>query len=299
MIITCFSGLVIAKETSLTLPSNTTSTKKDDDSYYKDTSDKEKSDIETTEKNNEDNDVQDKSDAAKYPEFNPEPVIIDGVAINVFAPKGVFPEGAYLSVSKISELSQSEVYNAIDKVNDDSRKTAKSYTYDIKILDKDGMTELEPKDSKKVHVSFTTPEVADINLDTEVYHVTEVNSIDKSDASTNVTDSKNSADSKNSQDFKKELKADKLKIIEEADIDESLSNDSTSNDSTFIRDAVKNENTAVVETDSFSFYTVNFTYNTKNYYMYGTDKTAVNDIRDKVGLSGDVTNVTSINRLTP
>lgn len=276
MIITSFSGIVIAKETNISLHSNTTSAKEDDGSYDKDTSDEEKTDTEGSD-----------TDSVNFPEFNPEPVIIDGVTINVSAPKGVFPKGATLCVSKIPELSQLEVDNAIDKVDDNNRKIAKSYTYDIKIIDKDGKTELEPKDSKKVHVLFTAHEVADTNLDTEVYHVTEVDITDDSNKSTN------SADSKNSQDVKKELKADKLKIIEEADIDKSLSNDSTSNDSALIRDAVKDENTAVVETDSFSYYTVNFTYDAKSYYMYGTDKTAVNDIRDKVGLTGDVTNVTS------
>ncbi len=287
MIITCFSGAVIAKETNSSVPSNTTSTMKDDDYSDKDTSDKDGPDQEYSNNDEEDKDISTSSsdtiDSINYPEFNPEPAIIDGVAINVFAPEGVFPEGATLRVSKISDESQLEVDNAIDKVDDDSRKTAKSYTYDIKIIDKDGKTELEPKDSKKVHVSFTTPEVSDVNLDTEVYHVTEVDMTDESDTS-------NSTDFKNSQDVKKELKAEKLEIITEADVDNSASNEST-----LIRDAVKDENTAVVETDSFSYYTLNFTYNTKSYYMYGTDKTAVDDIRDKVGLSGNVTNATSNN----
>ena len=264
MIITCFSGAVIAKETNSSVPSNTTSTMKDDE---------EDKDISTS--------SSDTIDSINYPEFNPEPVIIDGVIINVFAPEGVFPEGATLRVSKISDESQLEVDNAIDKVNDDSRKTVKSYTYDIKIIDKDGKTELEPKDSKKVHVSFTTSEVADVNLDTEVYHVTEVDKTDEPDTS-------DSTDSKNSQDDKKELKAEKLEIITEADVDKSASNDST-----LIRDALKDENTAVVETDSFSYYTVNFTYEAKYYYLYGANKISVDDIRDRVGLSGYVDNAVS------
>ena len=298
MVITCFSSVVTAKEANTTVSTNSTATTKDDDSYDKDTSDSEKPDQEYSNNDEEDKDISTSSsdtiDSINYPEFNPEPIIIDGVIINVFAPEGVFPKGATLNVSKISDESQLEVDNVIDKVNDDSRKTVKSYTYDIKIIDKDGKTELEPKDSKKVHVSFTTPEVSDVNLDTEVYHVTEVDKTDEANKSANTTDSKNSTDSdkskdsNNSSEHKKELKAEKLKVLKEDDI-----NEGASNDSTFIRDAVIDENTAVVETDSFSYYTVNFTYESKYYYLYGANKISVDDIRDRVELLGEVTNAVS------
>ncbi len=285
MVITCFSSVVTAKEANTTVSTNSTATTKDDDSYDKDTSDSEKPDQEYSNNDEEDKDISTSSsdtiDSINYPEFNPEPIIIDGVIINVFAPEGVFPKGATLNVSKISDESQLEVDNAIDKVNDDTRKTVKSYTYDIKIIDKDGKTELEPKDSKKVHVSFTTPEVSDVNLDTEVYHVTEVDKTDEPDTS-------NATDSKNSQDVEKELKAEKLKVLKEDDIHESASNDST-----LIRDVVKDENTAVVETDSFSYYKIQFTYSNKSYNMNGMGKVAVDTIKEAVGLSGVITNVTS------
>ena len=49
---------------------------------------------------------------------------------------------------------------------------AASYTYDIKVLDKDG-NEIQPADSNKVKISFTLSEVADSNLSTDIYHIKE------------------------------------------------------------------------------------------------------------------------------
>ena len=55
------------------------------------------------------------------------------------------------------------------------------------------------------------------------------------------------------------------------------------------------EITAVVETGSFSLYTVEFTYNKLVYVMQGGATVALSEIMDKVGLSGEVTAVETSN----
>ncbi|MBQ5367530.1 MAG: hypothetical protein IIU43_08645, partial [Thermoguttaceae bacterium] len=77
-------------------------------------------------------------DEETYPAFNPEPVIIDGVRISVSAAEGVFPEGASLSVAKVSNAELGAVEEALDVERDETEKVAISYTYDIKVFDKDG-----------------------------------------------------------------------------------------------------------------------------------------------------------------
>ena len=97
--------------------------------------------------------------------------VVDGVRITVKADAGVFPEGATLSVAKVSGSEEQAVEAAVDEKRDDNKNKVEAYTFDIKVLDKDG-NEIEPDNSKgKVKVSFTLEEVANENLETDVYHI--------------------------------------------------------------------------------------------------------------------------------
>ena len=186
-------------------------------------------------------------DPSGYPEFTPEPVLIDNVKINATAPCGVFPEGAFLYAEKVPEDEQEKAESAVDEVRDNDKNVAVSYTFDIRILAADGETELEPGDEKKVSVSFTLDEAADENLETQVYHVTE-------DESTG------------------ELSAEQLEIITD-------------------EDNAENDMTVTVETDGFSYYTVEFTYDSLEYVMSGDSSVPLNGILDELGLTGEVTEV--------
>lgn len=97
---------------------------------------------------------------------------VDGVKISVSAPKGTFPEGASLEATKVGARDQNAVDGAVEAVRDANVNVAASYTFDIKVLDKDGK-EVQPADGKKVNVSFALAEVANQNLDTGVYHVSD------------------------------------------------------------------------------------------------------------------------------
>ncbi len=99
--------------------------------------------------------------------------MIDDVSIVVEAEKGVFPKGSTLSVHKLNGEDIQDVNEAIDEIRTDNRNVALSYSYDISVLDADG-EEIEPDESKgAVKISFETQTVANENLETDIYHVTE------------------------------------------------------------------------------------------------------------------------------
>lgn len=123
---------------------------------------------ETTEAEEE---AEDEDEEETSPAFS-ETAEIDGVTISVTASGGVFPEGATLSVSKAEAAEEAVAENAVDNVRSNDKNVAASYTYDIKVLDKDG-NEIQPADSNKVKISFTLSEVADSNLSTDIYHIKE------------------------------------------------------------------------------------------------------------------------------
>ena len=97
---------------------------------------------------------------------------VDGVKVTVEAEEGVFPEGATLSVEKVTLEQEKKAEEAVESERDEDKQVAASYTYDIKVLDQDG-NEIQPADESKVKVSFKLEEVADSNLETNIYHIKE------------------------------------------------------------------------------------------------------------------------------
>ena len=108
---------------------------------------------------------------AVLPAFSSEKTV-DGIKVSVKAAEGVFPEEATLSVKKISRNEQKRVDRALGSVRDGEANVAASYTFDVKVLDKDG-EEVQPKDNAKVKISFKLAEADSDNLDTQVYHISE------------------------------------------------------------------------------------------------------------------------------
>lgn len=172
-----------------------------------------------------------------YPAFS-EYRIVDDVKITLEAQEGVFPEGAVLSVEKVAIRLEKQVTEAIDQIRDEDKNVAVSYTFDIKVLDKDG-NEIQPKDMNKVKVSFEMVEVQNNNLTTEVYHI---------------------------DDKQEEITSAQVTQLE----------------------TTTEDNVVSVETDSFSFYTVEFTYDNKQYVLEGDSYVKLNDILSSVELSGVV-----------
>ena len=190
----------------------------------------------------EDADKDSNEDNEEYPAFD-QSKSIDGVKVSVTADEGVFPEGATLSVEKVTNTQKKQAEEAVEDKRPDAQNVAASYTYDIQVLDEEG-NEIEPADSSKVKVSFKLEEVADDNLTTNVYHITE----DTEDEGSG------------------ELVAEKLPVETDGD-------------------------TATAETDGFSLYTVEFTYNDLQYVLPGDSEVELSEILGAVGLYGEVTEV--------
>lgn len=97
----------------------------------------------------------------------------DGMTINVKADPGVFPMDASLRVTKIEGRIAEETNEAVETIADTDSNVALSFAYDISVIDAQG-NEIEPDtELGEVYVSFEAKEIADVNLDTNVYHVTE------------------------------------------------------------------------------------------------------------------------------
>ena len=164
---------------------------------------------------------------------------LDGVRITVSADPGVFPADAVLSVQSVPVDAQQRVDAAVDAKRDENTTLVVSYTFDIKVLDADG-NELQPAPGQRVSVSFAQTRVADPNLDTQVYHITETDGA---------------------------LSAQELAVSESGYI-------------------------ATAQTEGFSYYTVEFTYDAMTYVLPGGSTVPLADILTAVGLSGDVSAVT-------
>ena len=162
--------------------------------------------------------------------------LCDGVIVTVRADAGTFPASAMLSVTKVLLDEQGLAEAAVDEVRDDDQNVAARYTFDIRVLDAEGV-ELQPAEGRTVQVSFAMAEVADENLETNVYHIAD------------------------------DMTAEKLDV--------------TAEDAT----------TAVVETEGFSLYTVELTYNTLQYVLEGGASVPLWEITTAVGLQGEPTGV--------
>ena len=157
---------------------------------------------------------------------------VDGIRVTVTASEGAFPEGATLSVSKVTDREEEQINQAVEAVRDESVLVAQTYTYDIKVLDENG-TEIQPANGQTVNVSFAMNEVSNQNLSTDIYHIPEENG---------------------------NLVAEELSTSESG-------------------------NTVTAVSDGFSYYTVEFTYNEKQYVMEGDSTVALTDVLSYVGIT--------------
>ena len=150
--------------------------------------------------------------------------------------------GATLSVNKVADVEEENINQAVDAVRDDNVMVALTYTFDIKVLDENGI-EIQPADGQTVNVSFAMDEVSNRNLTADVYHIPEEDG---------------------------NLVAEELNTTNSGDIVTAVS-------------------------DGFSYYTVEFTYDEKQYVMNGDTTIALTDILDYVGLTGEVSDVSVSN----
>ena len=118
-----------------------------------------------------------------HPAFN-DAKTVNGVAVTVSAPEGVFPKGSYLSVESVPVSAQSMVDEAVENERDADANVAVSYTFDIKVLDTED-NEIQPADAQSVKVSFGLAEAKDDNLEAQVYHISDEGNAEALDTSVN------------------------------------------------------------------------------------------------------------------
>ena len=204
------------------------------------------------------NDKKDDSDSDKETDEEKEVLTqeatVDGIKIIVSVEEGTFPKGWTLEASKAPEAIHQQAEEAVDKVREDGRNVAEAYTFDIKVLDKEGK-EIQPAEGKKVDVTFVAPENADTNVETEIYHMTD------------------SAKKKDEHKFSAEELTQVSQDNIPAEVKENIDNP---------------EEEITVETDGFSYYTVEFTYGDKQYVLQGGSEVSINEILKAVGLTGEV-----------
>ena len=177
---------------------------------------------------------------------------IEGVKITITADEGVFTAGSYAEAKKIFGSEEEKVEEAIEEVRVKEKNVAASYTFDIAVYDKEG-EKIEPDTEKGfVNITFKMAEIANDNLETDVYH------IEKTDDGLNVEN----------------LTA---KIVEGNGEEESGESEA--------------DDEVTVETDGFSYYTVEFTYGELQYVLKGGEKVALKEVMETVGLVGEPKNV--------
>lgn len=97
---------------------------------------------------------------------------MDGVTVTVRAGAGAFPEGATLSVVKVSAETAEAVDAAVGDAQPQAQSVLASYTFDISVVDAEG-NELQPAEGCEVEVSFALAEAADEGVEASVYHIHE------------------------------------------------------------------------------------------------------------------------------
>ncbi|MBP3736536.1 MAG: hypothetical protein J6I56_05910, partial [Lachnospiraceae bacterium] len=247
---------------------------------------------------------------------------VDGIRISVQAEEGVFPEGATLSVTKIeapdaasgaasaqdgtdAQQVLDEVEKAVSSVRGKNRNVALSQTFDIKVLSRSGV-EIQPTDAAKVKVSFTMAAVENKNLDMQVYHLAEpqkqsgtesADTVEQSadenpEASAEPAESANE-DAEETESENAESEAAEVQTEQDAAADVPAEEGIYRAESL---EVVTDGSTATVETESFSLYTVEFTYGELVYVMKGGTKLPLRTILDTLGLVGTPTAVETSNR---
>lgn len=106
-------------------------------------------------------------------EFSPDPVILNGVKITLYAVPGVLPNDAELQVSEIENDFEDKITEAIDEDTGADVEVVKTISYDIKIYSESEGDFVQPEDGT-VRVTFEEiDEASDEEIALAVYHVEE------------------------------------------------------------------------------------------------------------------------------
>ncbi|MCR4585901.1 MAG: hypothetical protein K5686_09290 [Lachnospiraceae bacterium] len=94
----------------------------------------------------------------------------EGVKVEVEGDFGKEQDELTLYVSRVGAEQEEAAMEAVETERSASQNVAVSYTFDIKVLDREE-NECQPADESKVKIAFTLDEVSDGNLETNIYHI--------------------------------------------------------------------------------------------------------------------------------
>ncbi len=219
---------------------------------------------------------------------------VDGVKIRVRADEGVFPEGSTIEAERLQDEEEKKVDKAIAQNSEDIGFVVKSYSFDIRILDRNGK-EIEPDTEKgRVIVSFETEEAGNDELSAHIYHIKDSDSEIKAEKSLTRKKAETASDSdaenveedsadkeKSDEDKTGEEKAEEEKTEESAASEPEIVDMFVSSDGFVVEKlqalVVDGEETKAVEavTDGFSKYTLWFTGDSFDIDNWPSDKNYV------------------------
>ena len=203
--------------------------------------------------------------------------VVDGIKITLTADLGVFPEEAELWAEKIEDEATEEVIEeAVEKERDNNVNVALSYKFDIKVFVNG--EEVQPDTSKgSAKVTFTLTEELSKCLDANAYHL-------KEEADGELTAENLGAEVKTVEEASSEET-----VKETVDTSKLMNTVGTDEDGVIEDDVTKKVTKLEAETDGFSYYVVEFTYNELTYELPGDSSVKLSAILETFKLEGTVT----------
>lgn len=208
-------------------------------------------------------------------------IVVDGIKISLMAEPGVFPEEAEFWAAIVEDEATEEVIDeAIQKERDNNSNVALSYVFDIKMF-LNG-EEIQPDNNKgSVKIAFTLEEKITGCLSATAYHLKAdpvgVLIAEKLGAEVKTVEKIPEENAKAVKETKENVKA--------VGIDEEVSEDGSEDDAANI--VIRLE----AETDGFSYYVVEFTYNELQYVLTGDSSEKLSEILKTLDISGSVSAV--------
>ena len=205
--------------------------------------------------------------------------VVDGVRITVSADAGVFPEGAQLWAEKVEdEATEEAIEEAVEKERDNNVNVAYSIKFDIKMLVNG--EEVQPDTEKgSVKVFFTLEEKISNCIDANAYHL-------KEDADGELTAENLEAEVKTVEEAAEEEKeaGDNSETVKAVNANE----DRVMEDGILVDDVSNKVTKLEADTDGFSYYVVEFTYNELQYVLPGDTSIKLSAILRTLAIEGTV-----------
>lgn len=204
---------------------------------------------------------------------------VDGITITLTAEPGVFPEDAELWIQRVEdETAEEAIEEAVEKERDRKANVASNYKFDIKMLV--GDEEIQPDTEKGVvKVTFTLEQEISDCLEANAYHIREA-------ADGELTAENLGAEVKTVDEAQAE-ETGEIAVTAKV-VDAGYDEDGAPEDGVIEDDVSKKKTQLEADTDGFSYYVVEFTYNKLQYVLPGDSSIRLSEILKTLAIEGTV-----------